>query len=248
MFISGNGVTLRTQKVIQGGDKGTSGVLARFPRLLPVRNSFASYGASAVTRTSDRGHVAEAINQGHRSGGVLIRVSAQQSKKNKYHLLLLKYVTDVESPSENSELESFFWMHRGFTEYVRLLFRLDVIPNLREQLCLLAGKLLQKKEVCNKAGAYSSMRQRSDVMQEFSRQKRFFASFIYSIPQESIERMHQLLEVDNWIFYAIDHTALPVTLSHMHAPPVSVPQALPPACLRCCASLEHEEPKRRRTD
>ena len=67
-------------------------------------------------------------------------------------MLLLKYVTDVESPSENSELESFFWMHRGFTAYVRLLFRLDVIPNLREQLCLLAGKLLQKKEVCNKAG------------------------------------------------------------------------------------------------
>ena len=36
-----------------------SGVLARFPWLLPVRNSFASYGASAVTRTRDRGHVAE---------------------------------------------------------------------------------------------------------------------------------------------------------------------------------------------
>ena len=38
----------------------TSGVLARFPWLLPIRNSFASYGASAVTRTSDRGHLAEA--------------------------------------------------------------------------------------------------------------------------------------------------------------------------------------------
>ena len=35
-------------------------ILARFPWLLPVRNSFASYGASAVARTSDRGHVAEA--------------------------------------------------------------------------------------------------------------------------------------------------------------------------------------------
>ena len=38
----------------------TSGVIARFPLLLPVRNSFASYGASTVTRTSDRGHLAEA--------------------------------------------------------------------------------------------------------------------------------------------------------------------------------------------
>ena len=150
---------------------------------------------------------------------LLALAPAQQSKKNKYHLLLLKYVTDVESPSENSELESFFWMHRGFTEYVRLLFRLDLIPNLREQLCLLTGKLLQKKEVCNKAGAYSSMRQRSDVMQEFSLQKKSFAAFIDSIPQESIQKMHQLFEEDNWIFYAIDHTALPVTLSHMHAPP-----------------------------
>jgi hypothetical protein len=55
----------------------TSGVLARFPLLLPVRNSFASYGASAVTRTSDRGHLAEARDQGHRSGGVSIWVSKE---------------------------------------------------------------------------------------------------------------------------------------------------------------------------
>ena len=82
----------------------------------------------------------------------LLALASARSRKTTYHLLLLKYVTDVESPSANSELESFFWMHRGFTAYVRLLFRLDVIPNLREQLCLLTGKLLQKKEVCNKAG------------------------------------------------------------------------------------------------
>ena len=51
----------------KGVTTATSGVLARFPWLLPVRNSFASYGASAVTRTSDRGHVAEAKDQCHRS-------------------------------------------------------------------------------------------------------------------------------------------------------------------------------------
>ena len=33
----------------------TSGVIARFPLLVPVRNPVAGYGASAVTRTSDRG-------------------------------------------------------------------------------------------------------------------------------------------------------------------------------------------------
>ena len=47
------------RKLFKGVTTAMSGVLARFPLLLPVRNSFASYGASAVTRTSDRGHLAE---------------------------------------------------------------------------------------------------------------------------------------------------------------------------------------------
>jgi hypothetical protein len=34
------------------------------------------------------------------------------------------------------------------------------------QLCRLASKLLQKKEVCNKSGAYSSKVQRNDVQQQ----------------------------------------------------------------------------------
>ena len=45
--------------LFKGVTTAMSGVLARFPLLLPVRNSFAGYGASAVTRTRDRGHVAE---------------------------------------------------------------------------------------------------------------------------------------------------------------------------------------------
>ena len=55
----------------------TSVVIDRFPLLLPVRNSVASYGASAVARTPDRGHVAEVKNQFHRGGGVSIRVSKE---------------------------------------------------------------------------------------------------------------------------------------------------------------------------
>jgi hypothetical protein len=157
-------------------------------------------------------------------------------------------VTDAKSPAKNSELESYFWMHRGFNTYVRVLFRLDVIPKLREQLCLLAGKLLQKKEVCNKAGAYSSMRQRSDVMQEFSLQKQVFALFIYSLSQTSIDELCRIFEQDEWIFYAIDHTAMPLTFSHMRAPPMHTQQAPAPTCPRCCASLENEAAKRRRMD
>ena len=55
----------------------TSVVLARFPWLLPVWNSFASYGASAVTRTSDRGHVAEAKTNVIEVTGVSIRISKE---------------------------------------------------------------------------------------------------------------------------------------------------------------------------
>jgi hypothetical protein len=46
-------------KLFKGVTTAMSGVLARFPLLLPVRNPVAGYGASAVTRTPDRGHVAE---------------------------------------------------------------------------------------------------------------------------------------------------------------------------------------------
>ena len=46
-----------------------SGVIDRFPLLLPVRNPVAGYGASAVTRTPDRGHVAEVKNQFHGVAG-----------------------------------------------------------------------------------------------------------------------------------------------------------------------------------
>jgi len=169
-------------------------------------------------------------------------------KSNQYQSLLLKYVTDANLPAKNSELESYFWMHRGFNAYVRVLFRLDIIPKLREHLCLLAGKLLQKKEVCNKAGAYSSMRQRSDVMQEFSLQKQVFALFIYGLSQTNIDALCKIFEEDEWIFYAIDHTALPLTLSHMRAPPMHTQQAPAPTCPRCCASLENEAAKRRRMD
>ena len=72
--------------LFKGVTTAMSGVLARFPWLLPVRNSFASYGASAVTRTPDRGHVAEVKNQCHRGGGVSIRVSKETFLPLNVHL------------------------------------------------------------------------------------------------------------------------------------------------------------------
>lgn len=116
-------------------------------------------------------------------------------------------------------------MHRGFAAVVRMLFRQDVIPNMREQLCVLAGKMLQKKEVCNKAGAYSSMRQRSDVMDELGKRVRSFLFFMRTLPPTALQTLLAELNKPEWIFYVIDHTALPVTLSHMRTPPVRVQNA-----------------------
>jgi hypothetical protein len=165
--------------------------------------------------------------------------------KNKYHRLLLTYISDQQSTNTHTELESFFWMHRGFSAIVRLLFRADVIPNMREHLCMLAGKLLQKKEVCNKAGAYSSQRQRSDVVQELSGQVRSFINWLDYLPRIQIQELLKLLESEEWIFYVIDHTALPITLSHIRSPPVRVQQP-PAACPHCSASLEAMSPEHKR--
>jgi len=140
--------------------------------------------------------------------------------KNKYHRLLLKYVADEKTTVEHVELESFFWLHRGFSGIVRLMFRMDVIPNFREQVCVLAGKLLQKKEVCNKAGAYSSQRQRSDVITELGAQVRTFLNFLDTLTDKHITTMVDELKKETWLFYVIDHTALPITLAHMRTPPV----------------------------
>ena len=46
---------------------------------------------------------------------------------------------------------------------IRSLFR---VPEINPILCKVASKILQKREVCNKAGAYSSKIQRHDVTQQ----------------------------------------------------------------------------------
>ncbi len=73
--------------LFKGVTTAMSGVIDRFPLLLPVRNPVAGYGASAVTRTPDRGHVAEVKNQFHRGGGVSIRVSNKDHPKSKIQIL-----------------------------------------------------------------------------------------------------------------------------------------------------------------
>lgn len=157
-------------------------------------------------------------------------------RSNKYQTLLLQYVSE-----QHRDLESFFWLHRGFAAVVRFLFRSDVIPGFREHLCVLSGKMLQKKEVCNKAGAYSSHRQRSDVVTELDRQVRSFLNFTEQLTTKDVQKLKDELNKPTWIFLVVDHTALPVTLTHMRTPPIRVPEVPQAQCQQCSC-----EGKRRR--
>jgi len=155
-------------------------------------------------------------------------------------------------------------VHRGFAAFVRFLFRVDVNQNLRENVCTLAAKMLQKKEVCNKAGTYASKTQRNDVQNELSNQVQWFEEFLYksvlsfssgsSAPSASKGQLCQLLlshlEKDEWIFLIIDHTALPITLSHLRTPPVRTQDAHVTTCPHChsmvpAVSLEHKRRRQR---
>lgn len=165
---------------------------------------------------------------------------AEDPACNKYHQQLLQYISESTSLDER-KLESFFWIHRGSNALVRLLFRSDSVPGLREHLCMLAGKMLQKKEVCNKAGTYSSHRQRSDVLQEW-----FYAvrDFKIWLEQQTVNIMSTLTEIFNkpeWIFLIIDHTAVPLTLLPLRTPVPTLTRA-PVVCSQCQQSLDMSRP------
>ena len=136
--------------------------------------------------------------------------------------------------------------------------------NLRENVCTLAAKMLQKKEVCNKAGTYASKTQRNDVQNELSNQVQWFEEFLYrsvsrfssgsSTPSASTGHLCQMLlrelEQDKWIFLIIDNTALPITLSHLRTPPVRTQDAHVTTCPHChsmvpAVALEHKRRRQR---
>ena len=85
-FLRSNGVIHRTQKVIQGDDNGHVGRPCEVSLAPPYPELFASYGASAVTRTSGRGHVAEAKTNVIEVSWVSIRVSKETLLPLNVHL------------------------------------------------------------------------------------------------------------------------------------------------------------------
>jgi hypothetical protein len=157
---------------------------------------------------------------------------------NEYHKHILRQLSASVTPEERS-LESFFWMHRGHNALVRLLFRTTSVPHLREHLCLLAGKLLQKKEVCNKAGTYASHRQRIDVIQEWFYAKRDFNMWSESYAVTVRESLLRDLRKNTWIFLVVDHTTVPLSLSLIKSPDVRIETQL--MCPNCQAPLHWQK-------
>ena len=74
-FLRGNGVIHRGIDQLQGDDNGHVGRPCEVSLAPPYPELFASYGASAVTRTSGRGHVAEEKTNVIEVSGLSIRVS-----------------------------------------------------------------------------------------------------------------------------------------------------------------------------
>ena len=52
--------------------------------------------------------------------------------QNRFYRRLVEYSS--ETPNEATALESHFWLHRGTNAIVRLLFRSEKVPELRERL------------------------------------------------------------------------------------------------------------------
>lgn len=165
---------------------------------------------------------------------------------NKWVETLLRHVSQERASTADQAEEMFFWLHRGNHALTRLLFRLETGTELRDRLCLLASKMLQKKETCERQGVYASQRQRTDIVQLYNNTVIAFRDFVRQLPgglfeTEALTR----LQKDDWIFLVIDHTAVPVTLADVQAP-APRPETDEDACPTCGATFPpSDEPHKR---
>jgi len=95
--------------------------------------------------------------------------------------------------------------HRTLTgndAIVRFLFR---NPYTRHYMCRIAGKILQKREVCNKAGAYSARIQRNDITQEKDEaMTSFYDAVLGNDPL--LAKCKELMSSEDITFWIVEHT------------------------------------------
>ena len=170
---------------------------------------------------------------------------AEDPMSNPWVRILLTHISQDRAATNEQRDEMFFWLHRGNHALTRLIFRVDSGTELKDRLCLLASKLLQKKEVCERQGVYTSVRQRSDIVQLFNNTVLAFREFIQRLPVGHLKQsILKQLDEEDWIFLVIDHTAVPVTMSDVQPP---VPCAETDRCPTCGIEfLTNSETKRPR--
>jgi len=97
--------------------------------------------------------------------------------------------------------------HRTFTgndAIVRFLFR---NPYTRHYMCRIAGKILQKREVCNKAGAYSARIQRNDITQEKDEaMTSFYDAILGNDPL--LTKCKELMHSEDITYWIVEHTTM----------------------------------------
>ena len=144
---------------------------------------------------------------------------------------------------KHHKLLSQHWFFQGRHAIIRYLFRSNKISSLKDHLCIVTGKLLQKKEVCNKAGAYSSKQQRSDVMQEYCDSIIKFRQWIDE--NEISEKLNT--EIENMkieddesmhLIWLMDHASIPISFSFVDTPALAIPEYTQLSCPNCAHTFD----------
>ena len=105
-------------------------------------------------------------------------------------------------------------LHCGTDAYTRVLFR----SPLGLDLCRIAGKLLQKAEVCNRSGAYSSRVQRNDIQREVEHALDHVCRLLLEDEPVLKETAQKLEDTKYLASMTIDHRGFPKpnAISHAH--------------------------------
>jgi len=119
---------------------------------------------------------------------------------------MLEAVKPTVAGSEQKKARCKFWLHRTHHAYTRFMFRAN--SSLRDDMCLIAAKLLQKQQVCNKPGTYSSRTQTALVNQEYD-----IALVEFQNRKPPSVRVQELLNElhaaeDAWFWHVLDHASV----------------------------------------
>ena len=118
---------------------------------------------------------------------------------------MLKHVEPPVETQKEKQMRCKFWLHHTQHAYTRFMFRAN--SSMRDDMCIIAAKLLQKQQVCNKPGTYSSRVQTALVNQELDIALVDFQN--KKVPSMRVQELVDELDRDeDWIWYVLDHASI----------------------------------------